>query len=134
MIYTHVFIVLLKNFELTILDFLWILKVYYSRHFQSFSFYCSLSELTECQIEIVQTPELIEQLAFSMLSPSYSIICPQTVISTFLCLSYSPQTHSYLTAPVITHTIFEVCKKIAQEWSSSNSRYALTQGSIIIVK
>ena len=96
--------------------------------------YCSLSELTECQIEIVKIPELIEQLAFSMLSPSYSIICPQTVISTFLCLSYSPKTHNYLTAPVITHTIFEVCKIIAQEWSSRNSRYAQTQGSIIIVK
>ena len=70
----------------------------------------------------------------AMLSPSYTILCPQIVISCFLCLTFSSGTHLQLTRPPIIHGILASCKKFSQEYMPSLSRQRIQAANIIILK
>ena len=98
------------------------------------SVFPSLAELSECRLQIVNTPFIIDQMTSAMLSPSYSVFCAQIVISTFLCLSYSPDTHLQLTRPPIVHGILAACKKFSQEYMPSLSQQRVQATDITILK
>ena len=64
---------------------------------------------------------VVEQMVSAILSPSYSVICAEIVLSSFLCLSYSPSTHRYLAQPHILHGVLESCKRFNREFNSSST-------------
>ena len=67
---------------------------------------------------IVRYPGVIEQMVSAILSPSYSVICAEIVLSSFLCLSYSQSTHRYLAQPHILHGVLESCKRFSREYNN----------------
>lgn len=86
--------------------------------FHSFLFVSlSLAELEDYQLEIVNTPLLIEQMTSAMLSPFCSINGARTVIATFLSLSYSPTTHLKLSRAYIIEGILAACKRFLQDYT-----------------
>ena len=83
----------------------------------SLSSFSSLAELPSCRLHIAMQTQMIEQMTSAMLSPSYSLFCASIVISTLLSLSYTHDTHKYLTSPPIIHGVLAVCKKITNHIS-----------------
>lgn len=75
----------------------------------------SLAELNEHQLEIVNTPYIIEQMVSAMLCPSFNIYGVQIIIGTFLALSYSCDTHVQLTRAPIIRGVLEASKNYLQD-------------------
>ena len=92
------------------------------------SFY-SLSELHSHRLEIARQPKIIEQMTSAMLSRSFSIFSVHVIISALVNLSYTPETHQYLTSPPILHGIVEACKK-----DYTTSALFVKHSDIIIIK
>lgn len=71
----------------------------------------SLSELSECHLEIASNQECLEQLSCISLCPSVRIMSVQLVATLFLCIAYTPDTHPFLAQPFMIKRLLSACAK-----------------------
>lgn len=81
----------------------------------------SLAELQECRAHIVQCPGLLKQMMSAILSPTYTAICADIVLSALLCLSYSTELHEHLAVPYVIDSVLEACERFTKELQEAES-------------
>ena len=78
-----------------------------------------MSELPECHAEIASNPDCLDQLTCISLTPSVRIMSVQLVATLFLCVAYTPSTHSSLSKPLLIRRLMEASAK-DRKFSSDN--------------
>lgn len=98
----------------------------------------SLAELPECREKIVHSPGLLNQMVSATLSPSYTPICAEIVLSALLCLSYSRDLHRHLATPYILNGVLEACdlftKELEKFRESPNATNKIDRKDLLLIK
>ena len=87
-------------------------------------FCCSLSEVPECRLKIVSTPQVVEHMIDAMLSTTYNYSCARSGLCALMCLSFSEETHMYLCTKSIVSSVLEICDRTrtVPDWSTPKER------------
>ena len=69
-----------------------------------------MSELPECHLAIVVNDDVLQQLTCISLTPSVRIMSAQLVATLFLCVAYTPSTHSYICRSDLIRRLLAACE------------------------
>lgn len=73
-------------------------------------------------MEIVYNEDVLNQLTCISLTPSVRIMSAQLVATLFLCVAYTPMTHSYISQPDFIRRLLSACEMNRVFESSENKQ------------
>lgn len=75
-----------------------------------FKCFNSISELPECQLQLAQQKEVLQNALFLSLAPCYTIKLSIVVVNFILNLSQNQVTHIYLSQPYVISALLRICE------------------------
>ncbi len=91
------------------------IEIIFMFHYVPFDFHNSLSALPELHLKIARSnDDCMDQLSNLTLTPSVGISSVLLVGIIFLCIAYTPETHSYLAKPHVIERLLKGCSRYSQ--------------------